>query len=53
MAANDLLQEKPGTINKSPEADGWIARIEVGEQAQSEVEGLMGREKYDAFTSEG
>ena len=42
IAANDVLQEKPGTINKGPEAEGWIARIEVGEKGLEEVGGVDG-----------
>lgn len=50
MEANDVLEEKPATINKSPEGDGWIARIEVKDA--SELEGLMTKEEYDAFEKE-
>ena len=32
-AVNDLLEEKPGSINKGPEDDGagggWVAKVEV------------------------
>lgn len=52
VAANDVLQDKPGTINKSPETEGWIARIEVGEQVEGELGDLMGKDKYEAFTAE-
>ena len=37
--ANSVLEEKPGTINQSPEQDGWLARIELKDA--SELEGLM------------
>lgn len=47
---NAALEEKPGTINKSPEGEGWIAKIEVADPA--EVEGLMDAEAYRAFTEE-
>ncbi|KAI4114407.1 MAG: hypothetical protein LQ338_008011 [Usnochroma carphineum] len=50
IAANEKLEEKPGTINKGPEDEGWIARIEVGDA--KEVEGLMGLEEYRKFTEE-
>lgn len=50
IQANDVLQEKPGTINKEPEGEGWIARIEVKDG--KEVEGLMGVEEYRRFTEE-
>lgn len=49
IAKNDLLEEKPGTINTAPEGEGWIARIEVGE---SDVSGLMDEEQYRKFTEE-
>lgn len=47
---NSLLEEKPGTINKGPEGEGWIFKIEVGDKA--EVEELMDVEAYRAFTEE-
>ena len=48
--ANDVLGEKPATINKGPEAEGWFAKIEMTDQ--SELEGLMSKEEYDAFEKE-
>lgn len=50
VEANAVLEEKPGTINKSPEGDGWIAKIEVKDV--KEIEGLMDAEAYKAFTEE-
>ena len=50
VEANDVLQEKPGIINKSPEDEGWIARIEVKDGG--EVEGLMDMDEYAKFTAE-
>merc|ERR1712054_749284 len=44
---NKVLEEKPGTINKSPEGDGWLAKIEVSDA--SELDSLMSKEDYDAF----
>lgn len=49
VAKNDLLEEKPATINKSPEGEAWIAKLEV---RPGEVEGLMGEEEYRKFTEE-
>ena len=51
VAVNEILAEKPAAINKGPETDGWIAKLEVGEQAVGEIEELMGSEKYQEFTS--
>lgn len=50
IAVNEVLQEKPGTINKGPEGEGWIAKIEVADE--SEIEKLMGAEEYTKFTEE-
>lgn len=47
---NKLLEEKPGTINKSPESEGWMAKIEVTEL--NELDGLMTKEDYDKFEKE-
>lgn len=51
VAKNDLLEEKPGVINTSPEQDGWIAKIEV-ESDGKDVEGLMGLDEYRKLTEE-
>lgn len=47
---NSVLEEKPGTINKSPEAEGWIAQIEVSDA--SELDSLMSKEDYENFEKE-
>jgi glycine cleavage system H protein len=55
-AVNELLEEKPGTINKGPEdessAGGWVARVEVGEAGVKDLDGLMDSKAYKAFTEE-
>ncbi|KAG7004493.1 glycine cleavage system H [Physcia stellaris] len=48
VAANDVLEEKPGVINKGPEGEGWVARIELAEGAGEEVGRLMDR-GYEAM----
>ena len=50
VEANSVLEEKPGTINKSPEASGWLAKIEVSEL--TELDSLMSKEDYDKFEKE-
>ena len=50
IEANNVLQEKPGTINKSPEGEGWIARIEVKDKG--EMKELMSMDEYAKFTAE-
>lgn len=48
IGANNVLEEKPGTINKGPEDEGWLARIEVKDEG--EIEKLMSGEEYGKFT---
>lgn len=50
IEANNVLQEKPGTINKSPEGEGWIARIQVKDRV--EVDKLMSMDEYAKHTAE-
>ena len=50
VEANSLLEEKPGAINKGPETDGWLAKIEVTDAG--ELEGLMSKDDYDNFSKE-
>lgn len=49
--SNASLEDKPGTINKSPEGDGWIAKIQLAD-GKAAVEGLMEGEAYERFTGE-
>ena len=50
VEANDELQGKPNTINKGPEAEGWIAKLEISDAA--ELDNLMSKGAYDEFTAE-
>ncbi|KAF2871543.1 glycine cleavage system H protein, mitochondrial precursor [Massariosphaeria phaeospora] len=46
---NRVLEEKPGQLNKDPEGEGWIAKVE----AAGEPEGkLMSKQEYTAFIEE-
>ena len=45
IETNSVLEEKPGTINKGPEKEGWLARIEV--EDAKEMDGLMSKKQYD------
>lgn len=49
--SNAILEDKPGTINKSPEGDGWIAKIELAD-GKVALEGLMEPNTYEKFTGE-
>ena len=55
-AVNELLEEKPGSINKGPEdgssAGGWVAKVEVGEVGIKDLEALMDSKAYKTFTEE-
>ncbi len=50
IEANSLLEEKPATINKGPETEGWLAKIEVIDA--TELDALMSAEQYDNFEKE-
>lgn len=46
---NSALEEKPAGINKDPEGEGWIAKVQI----EGEPEGkLMSKEEYTAFTED-
>ena len=49
---NEVLQAKPGLINKSPYEKGWIAKIKISDM--DEASNLMTAEEYQSFLeSEG
>ena len=50
VAVNNVLEDKPATINKSPEGDGWLAKIKITDA--SELSALMDAEAYRKFTEE-
>ena len=50
VEANALLEEKPGTINKGPEGEGWIAKVEVTDP--KEMDELMDSEAYSNHIDE-
>lgn len=50
VEANGLLEEKPGTINKGPEAEGWLAKIDFADV--TELDTLMSAEEYDNLEKE-
>jgi glycine cleavage system H protein len=50
LAANTVLDDKPKTINDSPERDGWIAKIKVSDV--SELDGLLDEKAYMASLEE-
>jgi glycine cleavage system H protein len=56
VAVNELLEERPGTINKGPEDDssagGWVAKVEVAEAGIKDLDKLMDAEAYRKFTED-
>ena len=50
LESNTALESSPSIINKSPEADGWIARIRLKDGEVERVEKLMQAEDYKKFT---
>lgn len=50
VEVNEKLSDKPGLINKSPEQDGWIAKIKVSDA--SELDLLLEKSDYEAFLKE-
>lgn len=44
IEGNDVLGDKPKTINASPEGEGWIAKIEVNDP--SELDALLDEKAY-------
>lgn len=50
IEANSVLENKPTAINKSPEGDGWLAKIKVS--ASQELQKLKSAEEYKRFTEE-
>ncbi|KAF3483194.1 glycine cleavage system H protein [Arthroderma uncinatum] len=50
VEVNTLLEEKPKTVNESPEENGWFAKIEITDA--SELDSLMDAEAYKASLEE-
>jgi glycine cleavage system H protein len=47
VEANTGLSDEPETVNATPEAGGWFAKLKVANPA--EVEALMDRAAYEAY----
>jgi len=50
VEVNEALNDQPGLINKSPEHEAWLCKIELTDP--SEVEKLMDSEQYKAHCEE-
>jgi glycine cleavage system H protein len=47
ITVNDLVESGPEIINRSPEEEGWLVRLEIADP--DEVNGLMTREQYREY----
>jgi glycine cleavage system H protein len=47
VEVNTALGNQPGTVNESPEGEGWLVRLKPTDKA--EIDGLMDAEAYAAF----
>lgn len=47
---NELLSDKPETINFSPYADGWICKMNISDE--TEIETLMSAASYENYLKE-
>ncbi|KAF2138833.1 uncharacterized protein K452DRAFT_311293 [Aplosporella prunicola CBS 121167] len=52
VAVNTGLEAAPSTINKDPEGEGWIAKIDLEDPTALEGEGLLSKEEYRKLTEE-
>ena len=52
LEANNALEGKPGTLNKDPEGEGWVAKLEIEEDGVAAFDALMDTEAYKKFTEE-
>ncbi len=50
MEINDELEDDPSLVNSDPYGDGWLAVIEMAEDA--DLSGLMDAEEYRRFAEE-
>ena len=47
VKVNDSLETAPEIVNESAEEGGWMAQLEISDQA--ELNNLMTQEQYDAY----
>lgn len=51
-AINEALEDDPGLVNTSPEEDGWFIKLEVSDEAEEELEELLGEDAYKKHCEE-
>jgi glycine cleavage system H protein len=50
LAVNELINDEPEILNRSPEDEGWIATMNLYDE--TELKQLMNKEQYDAWCEE-
>ena len=48
---NGSLSDAPETVNSDPHGAGWMVKVRISDE--SELDGLLSAEDYDAFITEG
>ncbi|KAF9105284.1 glycine cleavage system H-protein subunit [Mortierella sp. AM989] len=51
IEVNSTLADEPQLVNSSPEADGWLCKIQLSNE--DEVKDLLSKETYEKFLEEG
>jgi glycine cleavage system H protein len=51
VEVNSSLGDSPETVNAEPHGAGWMVKVRITDE--SELEGLLSGEDYDAFITEG
>jgi glycine cleavage system H protein len=46
-AVNELVEREPEIVNRSPEEEGWLVRMEIADPG--ELKELMNREQYQEY----
>ena len=47
---NSSLEDSPESVNADPEGDAWFVKVDISDTSQ--LDNLMNREQYDAFTED-
>ncbi|ORY83102.1 glycine cleavage H-protein-domain-containing protein [Protomyces lactucae-debilis] len=48
LEMNEVLADKPGNLNKGAESDGWLCKVKVTENYESELDALLDEAAYKA-----
>ena len=51
VEVNTSLSDSPETVNSDPHGAGWMVKVRISDE--SELDGLLSAEDYDAFITEG